>query len=459
MKAEFRTLSISNKVGDSVTGTCNWGPRFERVSIGRSIPSLKKVEDAEAILRCGFFDFGAPIELNLVQSESLRSFLQQRVLFDSHTSGWLDPESLLRVHPSVGYLPPELFSVPNTAGLRALAASSVTSEEVVRRRLIDPPVRDGQLDWSKITSKHIGPDGLFWHEIAKSGLYPRLMGDLLARGGNLRLSLLAPPVPVLHEDWTRSADLQFELNAAASVLMKPPMGDTPTIRPLYSVYAHPSSLGHPQLLQQAIDQLRLALAETEYGFMGVYLAFIDIETIGREGAVAVRSAKDFTSKVIRIATERGRFAIVSDVGPIGPSFLDQGAAFTTYGLGMSMHRTYPIMRPPKKTTRPAKKRVRESKYGRVLGGPWNYILLRYRDVRNQNWKLEDPVGKFVNEVPRSLRGAPYDQYRVNFSKPYNAAVQEVLNDARERELNSNKNARPGKSVLGRSDDPTIAPWA
>jgi len=378
---------------------------------------------------------------------------------DSDTAGWLDPETLLRTHPSLGYLPPELFSAPNVAGLKALSDSSVTGAAVVRLRLKDPPLEEGELDWSKMAGENVISDGAFWRKLAKSNLYPTLVGDLLSRGENVRISLLAPPVPALHEELGKSADLQFELNAAASALMKPPAGSSPAIRPLYSLHVHPSALGRPELLQRSLDRLRLAMAGSEYGYIGVHLAFIDIGAIAVEGAPAIRTAKDFSARVIGIASSLGRFAIVSDTGPVGPTFLDLGAAFSTYGMGMTMHRTYPIMRSPKKKTRTTKKRVREAKYGKVLGGPWNYVLLRYRNVRDQNWTLEDPAGKFPKEVPPSLRGGPYDRYRIDFSKPYNTAVQEVLNDLRERELNNQTNTRPGKALLGKSDDSTIGSWA
>ncbi len=459
MQSLFRTLKVEDKVGESIIGTTYWGPRFEQVSVGRSLPSLKKVEDAEAILRCGFLDIGSPIEVNMVHSESMRLTLHQRVLMDSDTKGWLDPESLVRTHPSLGHLPAELFSAPNVAGLRAFAGSSVASEAVVRLRLKATSRSPRELNWSEITSEDLVSDATFWTDVAKSDLYPRLMGDLLARGERFRLSVPAPPVPVLHEDWTRSADLQFELNAAATALMRPPSGSVPGIRPMCSLHLHPSALGEPTILNRSLDLLRLALASAEYGFVGTHLSFTDLGAIGLEGAPAVRMAKDFAAKVINITADGGRFTMVSDTGPVGPAFLDIGAAFSTYGMGMTMHRTYPIMKPASKKSPAIKKRAREGKYGKVLGGPWNYVLLHYRDVRNQDWTLEDLGGKFENVVPRSLQGGPDDRYRIDFSKPYNTAVQETLNDSRERELVRNKNARPGKSTLGKSEDSTIAPWA
>ena len=459
MKGGFRTLSVTHRVGESITGTSLWGSRFERVPVGRTFPGLRKVEDAEAILRCGFTDPWMPIELNMVNSESIRARLRQRLLIDSHTEGWLHPDSLLRSHPSVGYLPPELLCTPNTKGLKALSESSVSSEAVVRLRLNDPPTVDGTVDWLSVTSENIVGDGTFWTQMAKSHLYPTWIGDLLARGENVRLSLMAPPVPVLNAELAKSADLQFELNAAASTLMKPLSGSQPSIRPLYSIHVHPSALGCPGLLQSALSRLRLAMAGSEYGFVGVHLAFTDLGAVGFEGAPAIRTAKDLATKAAGIARESGRFLIVSDTGPVGPAFLDLGAAFATYGMGMSMSRTYRMVRAPKKQTPTTRKRVHESKYGKTLGGPWNYVLLRYRDVKAQGWKLEDPTEKFASEVPPSLRYGPEDRYRIDFSKPYNTAVQEVLNDLRERELNIEGNSRPGKASLGKSDDPSIAPWA
>jgi hypothetical protein len=455
-----RTLTITNRVGESVTGFSQWGPRFEKVGIARTIPSLKKAEDAEAILRCGFLDLGAPFEVNLIVSDSIRTVLQQRVLTDPDTDGWLNPESLFTTHPWVGYLPPELFSSPNAIGLRVLAGTGNVGGPLTGLRFKPGSISGEGIDWSKAKTADFVSDENFWSNVAASNLYPSLIGNLLSRGESLRLALLAPPVPVLHEDWVKSPDLQYELNTAAAVLMKPAAGTTPNLRPLYSVHLHPSALRHVTILQSAIDHVRLALTGNEFGFMGVHLSFTDLGSVAIDGAPAIRSAKDFVARIVSAAADRGRFTMVSDTGPVGPAFLDLGAAFTTYGPGMTMRRTYPFMQAPKEKTPAVKKRVRESKYGMVLGGPWNYILLRFRDVREQGWKLELLDKKAEHVVPEPLRRKGMDdRYRVEFSKPYNAAVQEMLNDLRDRELNGKKNAKPGQSILGRSDDPTISPWA
>ncbi len=460
MQAVLRTLKVTSHVGESITGSALWGPRFENVGVARAMPSLKKVEDAEAILRCGFLDLGVPIEVNLLSSEGIRTVLRQRVLTDFASEGWLNPESLFRTHPWVGYLPPELFSAPNAIGLRVLAGSGIVGRAIAQSRLEIDSIPEEGVDWSEISSASFVSDEEFWSKIATSKLYPGLIGDLLFRGENLRLALLAPPVPVLHEDWVRSADLQYELNTAASVLMRPASGSTPSLRPLYSLHLHPSALRQAPVLQNAIDHLRLALTGNEFGFMGVHLSFTDLGSVAIDGAPAIRSAKDFVAKVVSAAADRGRFTIVSDTGPVGPAFLDLGAAFTTYGPGMTMRRTYPFMQAPREKAPTIRRRVREAKYGMVLGGPWDYVLLRFRDVREQKWTLEQLDRSADNVVPEPLRRKGFeDRYRVEFSKPYNTAVQEMVNDYRDRELNGKKNAKPGRSILGRSDDPAISPWA
>lgn len=455
MEAVLRTLSESTRVGKSAIGTSFWGSRFEKVPTGRAVPSLMKFEDSEAILRCGFLDEATPIALNLTEWARMRSVLLQRVLLAEEGGRRIDPEDLLRVRPSFGYLPPELFSSPNVAGLKALYDSSIAGQAMARLRLRGGT--EGEVDWGVVRNGDILPDAAYWTAVAKANVYARFIGDLLVRGENTRISLIAPPVPSLHEEWSGSADTQFETNAAASALIKP-VGSTPAIRPLYSFSLHPSALGEPAILQRALDRLRLALAGSEYGFVGVYLSFTDAGAIATDGAPAVQTALDLSSKVTGIAAQSGRFTIVGDVGPVGPVFLDEGVAFTTYGMGMTMRRTYPMMRAPQTQTRAAERRFRESKYGKVLGGPWDYVLLRYRDVRNRGWKLGEVNGKFTNEVPPSLRGGPPESYRREFSKPYNTAVQEVLNDLREREIVVNQNARPGRAILARSGDPMISAW-
>lgn len=455
----FRSLSVISRVGESIVGSSLWGSRFQRISVGRAIPSLKKSEDADAMVRCGFLDPSLPIELNMVSVDAVRVALRQRLLLDPTESGSLDPETLLRSHPTIGYLPPELFSAPNVIGLRALEGSGASCKLVALSRLNESWSQDGAPEWAKVRSSHLRSDAAFWKEIAGRDLYPRLIGELLSRGEGARLSLIAPPVPVLHEDWVSSADLQHELNIAAATLLKPVSGSSAGIRPLYALHIHPSALHAPAIVQRALERLRLALTTTEFGFMGVHLNFLDLGAVNQDGATSIRVAKELAAKVAGIARDTGRFTVVSDAGPVGPAFLDSGAAFTTYAPGMTMRRTYPFVKAPKEQTRAIKKRLQESKCGLVLGGPWNYSLLRYRDVRAQGWRLEEVAGKAANEVPATLRGAEPWTYRVNFSKPYNTAVQEVLNDARDRELNGKKNARPGSSILGRSEDPSIAPWA
>lgn len=456
MQAGIRTLSVTSKVGESISGFSEWGPRFQKVTIGRTIPTLKKQEDAEAILRCGFLDIGTPIEYNLIQADAIRTTLRQRVLADPATDGWLDPYSLVSGHPSLGFVPPELFSTPNLAGLHALSAAGLGAEEAARIRLGLPSGGTDAIDWPKLKGTSLATDSEFWAGMARARVYPRLLGGLVEQGYRLRIALLAPPVPSLHEDWVKSPDLQFELNAAASQLLRIGETDAAPLRLLYSFHVHPSALRNPELLQRALEMLRLALAGTEYRFRGVHLSFIDLKAVTIDGAPTVRLAKDLASRVIEIAASSGRFTTVSDSGPVGPAFLDLGAAFATYGPSMSMNRTYQVVRSPAK---PEANRIREAKFGKVLGGPYNYVLLRLRDVRAQNWTLESTNGKCGNEVPPGVRRGPDYRYRVEFSKPYNVAVQEVLNDLRDRELIKTKNARPGRSLLGRSDDSLIVPWA
>jgi hypothetical protein len=173
--------------------------------------------------------------------------------------------------------------------------------------------------------------------------------------------------------------------------------------------------------------------------------------------IAIRAAKQLVAKVASIAEGTGRFVIVSDSGPVGWTFLDRGAAYASYGPGMVMRRTYPMRSTSTAETAVARKRLSESKFGKVLGGPWNYVLLGVRDVRRQNWTLGELNGKFSNEVPAFARRDD-QEYRRSFSKPYNIAVQEFLNDAREGEIIKKKNARSSSSSIGRSDDPAISHW-
>lgn len=457
MQEPMRTLSVLDRVGESLVGTTSWGPRFEHVSLGRAIPGLRGREDAEAILRCGFLDSGTPLELNLIRADTFRLILRQRLLTDPTAEGWLDPESVLRDHPSVGYLPPELFCLPNAAGLSELARSGVAGELLARLWLERNDDSESEINWSAVGSKNITTDKRFWRAVAEAKVYPLLLGDLLTKGQNVRLSLLAPPVPVLREGFSEAPDLQLDINNVAATLMAPATGSTSTIHPAYSFWVHASALGEPDMLNHAINNLRVALAETGNGFRAVHLSFHDLSMVASSGVTAIRSAKQLAAKVASVASASGRFVIVSDTGPIGWTFLDRGAAFTTYSPNLVIRRTYPMRRAPASNSEKERKRANENRFGKVIGGPWNYVLLSLRDVRRQGWKLEPLEGKFRNEVSTSDR-RDSTTYRVNFSKPYNVAVQETLNDAREAENIKKKNARPGSSTIGRSDDPNISHW-
>jgi hypothetical protein len=271
MQAGLQTINVIQRVGESLVGTTNWGSRFEHVPLGRAMPALKGGEDAEALLRCGFFERGSPLELNLLRADNFRRILRQRLLTDAGAEGWLHPESVLRDHPSIGYLPPELFSAPNSSGLHNLYASGVAGEAVARLWLSPDANTDEEVDWGKIRSADIVSDKAFWRSVAKSDAYPSLIGDLLTKGQNVRLSLLAPPVPCLRDGYSEAPDLQMDLNNVAATLMAPALGSTTSIHPAYSLWVHPSALGEPQMLNDAVDNLRVALSDTSNGFRAVHL--------------------------------------------------------------------------------------------------------------------------------------------------------------------------------------------
>ena len=73
----METLKISENIESSLIGTANLGPRFQSIEIGRTCPSLRKAEDAKAVLNCSFLSSEIPVEVNLCEAQKLRQVLMQ----------------------------------------------------------------------------------------------------------------------------------------------------------------------------------------------------------------------------------------------------------------------------------------------------------------------------------------------------------------------------------------------
>lgn len=422
----MRTLSIGKKVLDSIVGTAALGPRFPAVQVGRMAPMIRTTEDLHGILNAGFLDPTVPLEVNLLAATSIRSHLI-RTMSRLPDDGTMSETMLLKNRATIGYVPPEVLVSPNAKALAALGETGQVGRRISARRA----------EYS---------DAGFWRKVTDEDLYRPWSYELASVAGRVRASLIAPPVPVVNRDQPDSPQAQMEANGAfAQILSK-----DPTLRgvgPLLSLHLHPSAFRAPELLQRTLSALDVALSLGDVPQWGIHLHLTDIGVVTMGGGQEVGVATDFVQQVVRLAEGAGLFVWMSDIGPIGAALMDAGPAFTSYYPGMSPRRIY------LEGFRPGP----ETLYGKVLGGLWNFNLLSRSEVANQKWTLED-TGTCPHIVPVSKRTNP-TAYRQEFAKPYNISVAEKYNEFRERALVVKGEPAPGRSVVGRSKDKAIVPWA
>lgn len=437
----MKTLTVQDTVGDSLLGTARIGDRFQNVEVGRMAPLLRKREDPPGVVRAGFLDPTIPVELNLLHWEKIRTRLQRLQTKSKAQEGWLDPRDLLRSHPAVGYVPPEVFSRPNEETSDRLPETGNVGSQIAELR-----------------DQHA--EGKFWTQIAEHGLYVPWLEEIVGIADVLSLDLLAPPVPVVSGDLKTSPRAQAEANEAAMVAMDEivapnPLGPNMTLKSfgrrrragaLYSLHVDPTALRKPDLIQEAKTRFSKAVHDDDNRFWGVHIHFVDMRLATRGGRVS--QAKNLVQDVSKTAQEAEIFTWVSDAGPAGPVFLDLGASFTTYHPGMTPGRVYSTGGPGRA----------DLKYGKVLG-LWDFNLYGRPDVESKGWALSE-TGLFRSEVPRPLRGdGSFKDYRVEFGKPYNVSVAQRVNNERMTELSDNGNAKPGHAHVGQSTHDLIAPWA
>lgn len=424
----MRTLAVTAKIGESISGYAAMGQRFASVQVGKMAPLLRKSEDAEAILRTGFLDAGVPLELNLLHARLIRGVLRRLAPLAITQEGWNHPDPLLHTRPLLSYVPPETLTYANEPGLKALGNTGSTGQEVAHLR-------------SSLS------DAAFWTELASRKLYDKWVRELLRVGSELDISLFAPPVPPVTRDLPAAADRQADVNVAAlGFIPKPPIALHP-VGPLYSLHVHPNALLETDLMNRALAGLSRSISEADNPYWGVHLHFTDISLAAEGGAGRVEAARALISEVSRIAQGSYMFTVVSDAGPIGPVALDYGASFATYHTGMTMHRAYVEGGPDDV----------DLQAGKTLG-VWDYNLRGRKELGRRGWKVDDN-GYTPREVPIPLRTGSPKTYRVEFGKPNNIGTAERINVLREKELNSGKNARPGLTHVGKSSDRLIAPWA
>ncbi len=424
----MQTLHIEKTVGDSLLGFASFGPRHPAVTVGKMAPLLRKSEDPEGMFRAGFLDSGTPSELNLVGVGLIRSRMVslQSVPIEPHL---LAPDRMVKFRPSVGYVPPELLTEPTPRGIQALVRGKGESAKVAGLR--------------KANS-----DGEFWVEMAKQKRYIAWLQELVRQADFMGVDVVAPPVPVVTSELATSPEKQAELNLLAASVWRQVIG-LREIGLMYSLHVHPSALEEPDLLQRSLRGFSRAILSRDNPYWGVHVNYVDIG-LATPRPERIIAAKDFACEAARIGKSAGEYAWGSDLGPLGPVFLDQGFSFVSYHTGMTPRKAY--------TGGSMDEDHADTSYGKVLG-LWKYNLMERATIKKQGWRVEDN-GLFPSEVPTELRGEErYKEFRVGFARPNNIAVAERLNEERAREVLVKGNARPGSSHLGRSNDQRIAPWA
>ncbi len=422
------SLQVTDRVGNSIVGLGSVSPRMNPVEVGKCAPCIRTGEDVEGLLRCDFLDPTIPTEFNLINSVAILKKLQKNLNLMAFSEGVLNPLDLIANRPSIGFVPPECLSDPSDYGAKALE-------------------RTGEIG-KKISSLRVkNPDGKFWAAVAKEKLYPRWIRELLFRLKTLKGDAIPSPTPVINKEIKSSVDLQIEVNRSVAMSWKRIAGRRHReIGLLYSLHLAPNALDSPDLLRQAV----LGLGESlEFGenFLGVHISFTNMRTASSK-ASRIETAKHFAREVSSTAGKYSLFTIVSDVGPVGPVFLDESVSFATYYPGMTPRKVFDSFGVVNK----------DLKFGKVLG-LWKYNLHDRNDVRRRKDTMDD-TGLYTNTVPLEARGpTSHREYRILFGKPYNVSVMERLNMERSKELKQKKNSNPGQSHIGRSSDPLIAPWA
>jgi len=427
------SLQVLEKVGASLIGSAQFSLRFPIVEIGKSAPCIINDEDVEALLRCNFLDPSIPTEFNLLSTSRIQKKLWKYANLEEDNPEYLASVDITANRPSIGYLPPECLVKPNEKAIKALKNTGPIGEIV-----------------SQIRRK---TDKKFWEEITRiklegQPLYEHWIRELLENLLLLRGTLIACPVPVLTKEYKSSIAEQAKANIDISDNWEELCGRRYREHGcLYSFHLAPNALDEPSLIRKAIMSLNEIFSERDNNFWGVHIHFTDISGVSRKQE-RVGVAKDIVKKVSDIAMRYNKFTIVSDVGPIGIAFLDQGAAYVTYSLAMTPRKKYLMGMNPNVD-------IDLLTYGKVLD-LWSYKLLSYNEVKKRGYKISD-TQLYTNVVPLNCRNKKR-LYRINFAKPNNVAVMEKLNNLRAVELNREKNPNPGLIHIRRSEDSSIRIW-
>jgi hypothetical protein len=462
----MKTLVVAREIERSLVGSAIFSPRFQQVGIGKLAPAINSPEDAESIVRCHFLDPGLPFEVNLVCAKSMRVRLDLQRFDITGVSAQLSADRLLPTHPTVGYVPPELVSFPNSLGLGRLSGSSPSGEAVAKARLVSDRRHAKEIDWGKLRRKAMVGESAFWTRMeSEPDLYQNWIKELATTATKVIGSLIAPPVPSLSTRFRMSPQTQNEFNLKSADILAQSRRAGRGPGALYSLHIHPSAIRNAPILKEAIQLFDHSVTVDDTRFWGVHVHFYDLSVLSRAPASARAAAREVVADVSKIARGKGLFTWVSNVGIPGQIMLDEGAAFGSYPPNGNPRRVYPLYdssSPEAEGTEPLSEDEQESRlearYGKIINGPHRLTLLDYRDLRARNWLVQDN-GKTPRQVPPALRDGPYRQFRVEFAKVNNVACMERLNELREHDLTVNGNARPGRDIVKGSEDGATCCWA
>lgn len=422
----MNTIQILERIERSIVGTATVSPRMPDVEIGKMVPCIRSSEDAEALMRSDFLDPTAPCEINLLSSPYTRKIMMRYYL----STGDSQAASLISARAAIGYIPTECLYKPNDTASKAIEKTGKISKIVSELRM-------------KCSEKQ------FWIEVASDETYEKWLQELISEMSLVKCDLLSPPVPVVSKELPSSVTMQMKANIDVADNWERICGRKHReMGVIYSLHIAPNALDDPEILKKVIIGLREIFGSTDMRFWGIRIHFTSLNSITSK-PLRVEAAKEFVQGVCDIASMYHGFVFVSDVGAIGPVFLDCGAAFASYSTAMTPRNLYFGGMNPNAD-------FRILQYGKTLD-LWKYNLFGYKEIERNGFKISD-TGLTSNIVPISLRGGKKNRYRIEFGKRNNIAVMEKMNRLRHHELKL-KNTRPGTTHIGKSKDKNIIPWA
>lgn len=421
----MQTLHITQRSGDAILGAVTFSERYNLIEMGRAVPCIRKKEDAEALIRCGFLDNGSPVEFNLLEAKGIREAVQRWGPTAMLREGWLGPTAIYNQRPTVGYFPADVLAgpVPDRA-VGAIATTGPIGEQVAPLRRAEAPMD-------------------FWRVVVDKRLIGRWMEELVGTAHKLSTNLFAPPAPPISYGLAASPQWNHSVNNWVAGIWRD-FSSLQGMGLLYSLPVDAEALDSPNLITRSLIAVEQALQETGT-FYGVHIQFARLKLIAQQRS-RVRLARELVRGVAKIAERHGVFVWVSNTSTGAPVMLDLGAAFASFHPGLTYSDIY-------SSGGSAARDERE--YGKALL-LWKYNLLDRDEVRGKGDVLDDTELMSPTVHPSAHATAP--AYRRDFSKPHNMATMERLNRLRVRKVYAGEGLWASTHV-GTSGDGFTSTWA